>query len=228
MTTRDELRDLTVERLRQEIPDVLDWIPWGDLPALRWAADDSPVDRRVPRGWLVLAFERRNPLPDGDLLQQTALFRADDAADLANWLLEGWLALEAAVPEPTAERRAELRGIAEKAARVAKRFGRGGSAPDERFRQLLAQEENRPPSSALPYRGLLAVVGACGDHRAIASAHAFLTTRHPERPDACRVLLRMLAGMKAPEASAVLEEARRIPALSSPSPRTKPPSQNPR
>ena len=214
MSTRDELRNLTVERLRQEIPETLDWIPWGDQPPMRWATDDSPVDRRIPRGWLVLAFERQDPVPTDELWQQAKLFRADDAADLALWLLERWLAHDTTTPELTAERRVELRGIAEKAARVAKRFGRGGSDPEERFRELLALEENRPAPSALPYRGLLAVVGACGDHRSVTAVRTFLTSRNRDRAETCRVLLQMLAGMKAPEASAVLDEVRQLSSLS--------------
>ena len=103
----------------------------------------------IPRGWLVAAALRGDPEPDAEMRERSALFERGTVAAFGAWLLGAWIERDTAVGELTDERRAELRGIAERAAELALRFGRGGTDPEERFRQLVAQEEDRPAPSAL-------------------------------------------------------------------------------
>lgn len=188
MKEREDLRAEAVRILRQEIPEDLEWLPWSDLPAMRWRGDGAPVEAVVPRGWLVATALRRDPEPDGSLERQAVLFDRSDAAALASWLLRHWIEHDTAMPELTDARRAELRAIAERAAELARRFGRGGTDPEERYRDLVRQEEDRPAPSAWPHKGLLAVVAACADGTAVADIESYLATWKEERPEQCRAL----------------------------------------
>ncbi len=145
----------------------------------------------------VAAFKRGDPEPDDELRQRAALFDRGDAEALGTWLLRAWIEHDTESPELSEERKAELRAIAERAAEMAKRFGRGGTDPEERYRQLLAQEDSRPAPSALAHLGLLAVVAACAGDEAVAEVERYLTAWHEERPEQCRALLRMRSGIEA-------------------------------
>ena len=213
MTNRDSFRAEALEILRQDVPEDLEWLPWRDLPRMRWSDNGAPVEELIPRGWLVAAALRGDPEPDADLKRRAALFDRGDAAVLGAWLLRAWIEHDTAVPKLTDARKIELRAIAERAAELARRFGRGGSDPEERYRQLLAQEENRPDPSALPHQGLLAVVADCGDDSVIGDVERYLSAWHRERPPQCRALLRMLSWIEAPAAAELLSAARRFPEL---------------
>jgi hypothetical protein len=196
MSQRDDFLAEAIEVLRREIPEGLEWLPWAGLPRLRWAVDRSAVDRRIPKAWLVAAAERGKPEPNAGLRQRAALFDRGDAAVLGTWLLQTWIEHDTAVPELTEARKVELRTIAERAAEMARRFGRGGSDPEERYRQLLAQEGNRPAPSALAHVGLLAVVAAFDGGTAAAEVERYLSTWREERPEQCRALRRMLKSIE--------------------------------
>ncbi len=201
MTDRDAFLAEAVETLRQEIPEDLEWLPWRELPPMRWSGDGAPVDRRIPRGWLVSAAPLGCSEPAASLRQRAEMFDRGDAAALGAWLLRAWIEHDTAVPELNEARKSELRGIAERAAELAKRFGRGGTDAGERYRQLLAQEDERPAPSALPHRGLLAVVAACADASVVGDVERYLSVWHAERPEQCRALLRMLSWIDAPAAT---------------------------
>ncbi len=213
MTDRDRFRAEAVESLRQEIPEELEWLPWGELPPMRWGGDRAPVAEVIPRGWLVAAARLGRPEPNADQRRRAALFDRDDATALAAWLLRAWIAHDTAVPVLDDARKDELRAIAERAAELARRFGRGGTDPEERYRQLLAQEDSRPAPSALPHQGLLAVVAACDDGAVAADVEHYLSAWHGERPAQCRALLRMLSWIDAPAAVELLSAAQRFPEL---------------
>jgi len=210
---RDTFRAEAVEILRQEVPEDLEWLPLGDLPPMRWSGDGAPVDARIPRGWLVAAARRGLPEPDSELRRRAALFDRADAAGLGTWVLRAWIEHDTAGFGLTDARKAELRAIAERAAALAQRLGRGGTDPEARYRQLLEQEGNRPAATALPHQGLLAVVAACADGGAVADVERYLSAWHGERPARCRALLRMLSWIEAPAAAEALSAARDFPAL---------------
>lgn len=201
MADRDSFRAEAVEILRQEIPEDLEWVPWHELPQVRWHGDQARVEGRIPRGWLVAAARRGEPEPDAKMRGRAALFDRGAAAVLGAWLLRAWIEHDTAVRELTEERKAELWVIAEKAAELAKRFGRGGSDAQERYRQLLAQEDGAPVPSALPHQGLLAVVAACGDATVVDEVERYLRAWKAERPAQCRALLQMLSSIDATAAA---------------------------
>ncbi len=198
---RDAFLSEAVATLRREIPEDLEWLPRGRLPQVRWRGDGAPVDERIPRGWLVAAAGREDPEPDTDLRARAAMFDRTDAAALGAWLLRAWIEHDTATQELSEVRKTELRAIAERAAEMARRFGRGGTDPEERYRQLLAQEDDRPAPSALPHQGLLAVVAACGAGSVAGDVERYLEAWQVERPAQCRALLRMLSQIDAPSAA---------------------------
>ena len=156
--------DQAIQALRREVPEALEWLFHGDPPSLRWQGDPDPVDPRLARGWLVLADQRQDPDPSDEQVRQASLLDAESRASLAIWLLRTWITFDTTLaPALTDARRQELRAMAEKAAAIAKRFGRGGTDPGERYQQLIAQESSHEPATAWPHRGLLALVAACSD-----------------------------------------------------------------
>ncbi len=199
MSDREAFRAEAIATLRREIPEDLEWLSWRDLPQMRWA-DGMPVDERIPRGWLVAAAGLGCPEPDASLRERSEMFDSRDAATLGAWLLRAWIKHDTAVPELTVARKAELRAIAERAAELAKRFGRGGTDAGERYRQLLAQEDDRPAPSAMAHQGLLAVVAACADESVTGDVERYLSAWRAERPEQCEALLRMLSWIDAPAA----------------------------
>ncbi len=205
MEDRDAILTEAVATLRREIPEDLEWLPWRRLPAMRWRGDRAPVDERIPRGWLVTAAGRESPEPDADLSARAALFDPGDAAALGTWLLRAWIEHDTAAPELSEARKTELRAIAERAAEMARRFGRGGTDAQQRYRQLLAQEDARPAPSALPHQGLLAVVAACGDASVAGDVERYLKAWQAERPAQCQALLRMLSSIDAAAAARLRE-----------------------
>ncbi len=196
MTERDDFLAEALGVLRREIPEDLDWLPWRELPKVRWAGDRATVDERIPRGWLAAAAKRGEPVPDADLEGRAALFDRGDASALGAWLLRAWIEHDTAVPELSEARKKELRGIAERAAEMARRFGRGGTDPEERYRQLLAVEDSAPAPSALPHQGLLAVVAACAGGSVVGDVERYLSAWRAERPGQCRALQQMLQSIE--------------------------------
>ncbi len=207
--TREAFSDEAVATLRREVPEDLEWVPWRELPRMRWSDDRAPVDERIPRGWLVAAALRGAPDPDADLRDRAAMFDRGDAEALGAWLLRAWIAHDTATSELTEARKSELRGIAERAAEMARRFGRGGTDAEERYRQLLAQESGKAAPTALPHQGLLAIVGTCAGGDVTGDVERYLSAWHGERPTRCRALLQMLSWIEAPAAVELLSAARR-------------------
>ena len=197
MNERDAFLADAIAILRREIPEDLEWLPWRELPPMRWQSDGAPVDERIPRGWLMMAAGRGEPEPDDETRRHAELFDPADAEALGAWLLRAWIDHDSAAPELTEERKAELRALAERAAEMARRFGRGGTDSDERYRQLLAQEEARPAPSALPHQGLLAVVAACPGGSVAGEVTRYVAKWQEERPARCRALERMLSSLDA-------------------------------
>ncbi|RMH21662.1 MAG: hypothetical protein D6696_05275 [Acidobacteria bacterium] len=212
MKERESWRTEAVATLRREVPDELEELLVG-LPPVRWRDDAAAVEPLILRGWLVAAAQRGEPEPDAAMRKRAALLDRGDAAALAGWLLRAWIEHDVALPEIGADREAELRAIAERGAQLARRLGRGGTDAEARYRQLLAQEESRPPSSALAQRGLLAVVAACGAGGLVPEVERYLSARAQERPAQSRALLRMLSWIEGPAAERALAAARRLPAL---------------
>ncbi len=204
MTDRTRFRDAALASARQEVPETLEWIPWRDVPSVRWRDDGTLVDAVVVRGWLVKAALRDDPTPDDEMRRSSALLDDEDTMTLASWLLDQWIAHDTDVPVPITHRRKDdLRAIATKAAELATRLGRGGTDPEERYDGLLVQEANRAAPSALPYQGMLALVAAYADRGpesdVARQVHCYLNTHREARPAQCRALERMMAWVPRPD-----------------------------
>ena len=197
----------------QEIPDALDWLSWQDGPTIRWDENQIPISSPILRGWVLMASARGNPEPDDEQRAQAALLGRGDAEIFGRWLLGRWIEYDVRAPELSPAREASLRALAEHAAALATRFGRPGTDPDQRFHQLLAQEENRPPPSALPYQGLLAIVAVCGGDEVVRDVDRFLARWHATRVASCGALLRMLSWVRSSTTNEALENASRLPQL---------------
>ena len=161
-TNRDAFLEASIQTLRREVPEELEWLFAGELPQLKWQ-DDTDTDPRLLKGWLTAADGRGSVEPSAEQKERAGLLSAQSRGEVALWLLRVWMANDTQeTSEPSEARKAELREMAEKAAEMSRRFGRGGTDPEERYRQMLAQEGNAAPSSSLPHKGLLSLVAVCG------------------------------------------------------------------
>lgn len=193
-----------IDILRREVPDDLEWLFQGPQPTLRWADDLSTVDGRILKAWCVQAAARAVVEPDAGQLRRAQLFEAADRQRFARWLLERWILEDTDGSDLTEERRRELRHMAERAAQLARRLGRGGQDPDDRYRQLLSQERARAEPSAVPQCGLLALVAACGadpvpkpttEDGLGSTIDAYLSQWRDQRPEQCRLLKQLADGL---------------------------------
>ncbi len=196
---RDSFLGEAIEALRQEVPESLEWLFADDPPSLRWRGDGAVADRRLARGWLVLADRRDDWRPTRQQRDQASLIHPEDGVALALWLLETWIGFDGSGPAKlTEERSRELREMAERAAEVARRFNRGGTDPEERYRQLVTQESRNEPGSALNHPGLPALIVACassGDVR-IRSRIETILNDGQERPELRDMLEDLLAAIE--------------------------------
>lgn len=191
MSTRSEFETATLEALRQEVPESLEWLFVDGWPDVRWQ-DGETTDRRVVKGWLVLADRRRDAAPSDEQRRQAELLHPGDLADLALWLLEAWIDHEAEPPPISATRRLQLEDMARKAAELAKRLGRDGTDPEERLAQLMAQETSPTLVTSWPHRGLLALVQLGADDRIEIHVETYLERWQGERPRRCEILQDLL------------------------------------
>ena len=143
------------EVLRDELPEILDEIPWRETPSMRWA-DGGGVPREIVRGWLSAAVIRDDPEPSAEQAAQAQLFDEASRKALSAWIDEVLASLDRPPSELSEERLAQLREQAESAAALARKFGRGGTDPEERFRQLV-ELHGGGPGSVEAFGGLRAV-----------------------------------------------------------------------
>lgn len=190
---RQAFLDASIEVLRHEVPEELEWLFENKPPAVKWN-DGTATDPRLVKGWLAAAGQQQDVVPDAEQKGQAELLDAEDRGALALWLLEAWIANDTQSPAGlTPAREKELRAMAERAAEMSRKFGRPGGDPEERFQQLLAQEGNAAPASSLPHRGLLSLVAACGSEVAskIASKVDAYGKSWPDRAEQIAVLQKM-------------------------------------
>lgn len=200
MNDRQDLLDQAIRVLRREIPEDLEWFFRQPLPPLRWARDQAAMDGRLIKAWLVTAIERNDPQANAEQRRRALRVDPSDRQALAKWLLSTWMRHDTERSEITEARRVELHQMAEKAAELARRFGRDGQDAAERYRQLVEQESAQQAPSALPYRGVLAWVAACAaestfEDEIASSVERYVATWQDRRPDQCQALLSMLASL---------------------------------
>lgn len=159
--TRSQFEAQAREVLRNELPEILDEIPWNDAPSTRWA-DGGNVPPEIVRGWLSAAVIRGVPEPSVKQQAQAQLFDASSRKALSGWIEEVLASLDRPASSLSEERLAQIKEQAESAAALARKFGRGGTDPEERFRQLVALHGDKS-RSAEAFRGLLATQAAI-DH----------------------------------------------------------------
>lgn len=146
------------EVLRDELPEILDEIPWNDAPSMRWA-DGADVSPEIVRGWLSAAVIRDDSERSTEQKAQAQLFETSSRKTLSSWIEEVMASLDRPASGLSEERLAQLRGQAESAAALARKLGRGGTDPEERFRQLVELHDGES-RSAEAFRGLRALIEA--------------------------------------------------------------------
>ncbi len=181
MSTRPDFETATLEALRREVPESLEWLFATAWPDVRWK-DGETADRRVVKGWMVLADRRQDASPDAEQREQAELLDEADLADLAEWILDAWIDHEAEPPPISDARHQEMKDMARQAAHLAQRLGRGGTDPEERLAQLLALEAAQEAPSSWPHRGLLALVQLGADERIEVTIETYFERWQDERP----------------------------------------------
>ncbi|MEZ5225856.1 MAG: DUF4132 domain-containing protein [Acidimicrobiales bacterium] len=178
------LADAT-KAMKKGLPPAIDWLDLARLPELRWA-DGSPVDPVIIQWFIVSAVKSKTAEPSPLLRRHFARMVESDVEELAQWLLDRWITQDLAGIPP---------------ARTA------SEATSARF---LAMAEGTL-GSALPSKGLLAVVAAGGGAPIVAPSVAYIDMWRGNRTSQCKSLIQMLAWIDHPlAAQAVLSISTRF------------------
>jgi hypothetical protein len=203
---RDELDQEAEQGLKKGIPKVLEWFPFAQLPAVRWADSGSEVPAAVMQWFLVQGCKLGNAEASPILRRYCSLIRKEDREALGKFILETWIAMDTK-PQYTSEQAAAMaRKLASQAAISAKNYPQYyPNFSEERFYQsnfnrLLSQPEGSQTST----KGILAVAGACCSGDAAPVVHRYVKQWYGYRAAQSKALLQVLAWIEHPSATQVV------------------------
>ncbi len=208
----EELLDLgtldkeAVKGLKKGVPSDLDWFPFDQMPAVRWADSGKPVPMEILK-WFLVQGHRLNAAESNPTLRRyCSLFRKDDRERLGRFVLEAWIAKDTK-PKYTAEQAAELaQKETQQTAAYAKQYPKYYPDFDEQrhyqvaFNRFLIQPEGSQTST----KGILAVAGACCGGDAAPIVHRYIKQWYGYRPAQGKALLQVMAWVDHPSATQVV------------------------
>lgn len=203
-------------------PAAVSWLDVDALPAVRWAPGTEHAGQAVPpavvRLLVVDAVKAKDPTPNALLRRYAALVDPRDRTALGTHLLDAWLAedLRPVDPQTAAKAAAEQADGWVWAMRSWPqdyvKHPWNGWTKEEITAALLPAESRRPVGSATPSKGLLALVGACGEVPGAARlVERYLKDHQGRRASQAKSLLAVLAMLDDPLATqTLLSVARRF------------------
>lgn len=185
------------------------WFDLKEVPNVRWASDDKPVDRVVLELWLLQCVRFKSTTCSSIMRRALAMCRRDDTLRLAHHILDKWIAFDTDEPD-----RIELeKRIRSEAQQLFKVFRVPGKNTEEttsdiesHIRRLINEELRsiQQQQSAHPERGLLAIVAAFGDAGCVAKMEDYIRNYHGNRALQAKDMLEVIPQIDDPTSLRVM------------------------
>jgi hypothetical protein len=192
--------------LKKGTPTELEWFPFAQLPAVRWADARKPISPRIVEWFLVQGCRLKDAEANPSLRRYCSLFRKDDREKLGRFVLDAWIAKDTK-PKYTSDQASALaQKEAAQAAASAKQYPQYYPDFDEQkvyqtaFNRLLIQ----PEGSQNATKGILALSGACCGSDVAPIVHRYIKQWFGYRGAQCKALLQVLAWIDSPSATQVV------------------------
>ena len=202
----DRLDEDAEKGLKKGIPTDLEWFPFAQLPAVRWADSGKPVSPRIIEWFLVQGCRLKDAEANPSLRRYCSLFRKDDREKLGRFVLDAWIARDTKAKHTPEQASVLAQQEAAQAAAMAKQYPQYYADFDEQkvyqaaFNRLLVQPEGSQNST----KGILAVSGACCGGDVAPVVHRYIKQWFGYRGAQCKALLQVLAWIDSPSATQVV------------------------
>ena len=188
---RDELikeaeKALKKVKFDESPPKALVWFPFDKMPALHWN-DDTAVDPRILKHWLVQAVKMKTPEPNPLIMFYGQQMNRSECETAARFVLENWIAEDV---RPGTEEEAQ------KKARDFCTVVFGGQASPQDYQKILDSMRIAPIGSANDSKGILGLVAAWGDESLPAIMEKYVRDWYGNRVHQSRALVVALGGME--------------------------------
>ncbi|MFC4160660.1 DUF4132 domain-containing protein [Chitinimonas lacunae] len=189
--------------LRGKLPvDLLDWFPFGQLPALSWQ-NGQTVAAEIPKWWVVLACKLKEPAANPLLTRYLALLDRESQMRLGRFVLDAFIAHDTKLPDPV-ETEAKARRLAPARLQTYQRWALSPGYEhyanftlEQVIANLIAEENANYVGSAIGEKGILALVAAVPGAEAAAVLERFMR-RHFRRRAQIEALFEAFGGCDDP------------------------------
>jgi len=174
---------------KRAFPDSLAWLPFDQLPRLRWRRDRSSVSPETAAWWLLQAHRLKKPDAGPLLRRQIAL--TEGAAAFGTAVLKAWIDFDlmpGSIEQAREKARAKLDEL-ERWSRITPEFDPGVELD---FDAMVESFLKQPVGSAIASKGVLAVPAACAGEEAVDLAVKYIRAWYGWRLAQCKALVRML------------------------------------
>ncbi len=179
--------------LQKGIPKELGWLGFNRLPPLRWHIGES-VNPRIVHSWIVSAYKLKNVDPKPLLKHYFAQINAQDAQDLATFILESWVTQDTrTVSQIEAEDHAQ---------RELPQFKQWmpNQSDEEILQKLIQGRLNQCIGSAIKEKGILSLVATVQPPRLLPITQQFVQKWGGNRHHQSQALLTALSWSDQPAA----------------------------
>jgi len=188
----------------KKMPKSLAWLPLHELPILHWRDSGQEVDRRIVRWWVVQSIQHKSHVSGPLLGRYLALCRPHETAQMARAILATWIARDTRTPshEEAAEKAKRSANVAWSQDPETVKYFYGSK--EKLYRRYLQDNSKKCLGSAMPEKGMLAIVSAAGDGVCAKSCETYVRNWCSTRTAQSKILLEILAWMMHPLAIQVL------------------------
>jgi hypothetical protein len=207
---RDALLLEAQKLLAKGKPQDLAWLPWDQMPTVRWADTAATVPADVLAWMIIQAVKQKQVEPNAILRKYCAMFAERDRERFGQWLLELWLRADVAPITPDeAMRRASaqaqtMHAYMTRSPKLYENHPGFGKSVEDLAAMYLPNLLRTPAGSAIASKGVLAVVAACAAERAAAPTQRYLKEWYGTRASQGKALIIMLGWIEHPSATQLM------------------------
>lgn len=185
------------------------WFLLEEVPDVRWATDNQPIDRVVLEWWMLQCVRFESTTCSPIMRRALGMCRRDDTLRLAHFILDTWIKFDTDVPD-RADLEQRVRAQAESLFKIFKRPEKSSPSSaidvEAQVQRMIAAElrDIQRQQSAYPERGLLALVAAFGDGGCVEKMEATIHSYSGNRVPQAKALLEVVAQIDDPRSLRVL------------------------